>query len=144
MSKNNMTGLEVMQAMVSGVISMPSIAETMPMKCVLVEKGRVLFEVKADSRHLNPFGGVHGGFSSTIMDTVTGCVVHTMLDTGVGYATIDLCVKMLRPVPKDVQLIAEGLIVNVSKSLGVSEGTLKDESGKLYAHATSTCMLLSN
>jgi len=142
MFKNSMTGLEIMQAMEKGAIPAPSISETIPMKCILVERGRVLFEVKADSRHLNPFGGVHGGFSSTAMDTVTGCVVHTMLDAGVGYATIDLCVKMLRPVPKDVQLIAEGLIVNVSKSLGVSEGALKDESGKIYAHATSTCMLL--
>ena len=144
MSTNNMTGLEIMQAMAKGTIPTPSIAETMPMKCILAERGRVIFEVKADGRHLNPFGGVHGGFSSTVMDTVTGCVVHTMLNAGVNYATIDLCVKMLRPVPKDVQLFAEGLIVNVSKSLGVSEGTLKDKSGKLYVHATSTCMLLTN
>ena len=104
----------------------------------------ILREVKADMRHLNIFGGVHGGFSATVMDTVTGCTVHTMLSAGTGYATIDLSVKMLRPVPRDVRLLAEGLIINVSKSLGVSEGTLKDETGKLYAHATATCMLLEN
>jgi uncharacterized protein (TIGR00369 family) len=73
---------------------------------------------------------------------VTGCVVHTMLSAGTGYATIDLSVKMLRPVPKDVPLLAEGKIIIVTKSLGVSEGALKDESGKLYAHATATCKLI--
>ena len=139
----NMTGLEIMQAMAKGVIPHPSIAETIPMKCVLAEKGRIVFEVKADERHLNPLGGIHGGFSATVMDSVTGCVVHTMLDAGVGYGTIDLNVKMLKPVPKEITLIAEGRIINVSRSLGVSEGTLKDETGKLYAHSTATCMIFT-
>ena len=71
---------------------------------------------------------------------MTGCVVHSMLSAGTGYATIDFSVKILRPVPKDVSLIAEGTIINISKSLGVSEGALKDEDGKIYAHATATCV----
>jgi len=143
MSIKNMTGLEIMQAMVQGVLPHPSIADTMPMKGVLVEKGRIVFEVKADDRHTNPLGGVHGGFAATVMDSVTGCAVHTMLDAGVGYGTIDLNVKMLKPVPRDTTLIAEGKIINLSKSLGVAEGTLKDEAGKLYAHSTATCMIFT-
>ena len=85
---------------------------------------------------------MHGGFSATVLDTVTGCVIHTMLSAGTGYATIDLSVKMLRPVPKDVTLLGEGNIISVTKSIGVSEGALKDEAGKLYAYATATCKLL--
>jgi len=138
-----MTGLEIMQAMKQEVIPYPPMSETVPMKFITVERGRIVLEVKADNRHLNLFGGVHGGFSATVMDTATGCAVHTLLDTGVGYATIDLSIKMLKPVPRDVRLLAEGIIINISKSLGTSEGTLKDEAGKLYAHATATCMLLT-
>lgn len=143
LSIENMTGLEIMQAMVQGALPHPSIAETIPMKSVLAEKGRIVFEVKADGRHLNPLGGIHGGFSATVMDSVTGCAVHTMLDAGVGYGTVDLNVKMLKPVPRDITLIAEGRIINVSRSLGVSEGTLKDETGKLYAYSTATCMIFT-
>jgi len=139
-----MTGLEILQAMKQELIPYPPMAETVPMRFIEVEKGRMVFEVMADERHLNIFGGVHGGFSATVMDTVTGCAVHTMLSAGAGYATIDLSVKMLRPVPKDVRLLAEGAVINISKSLGVSEGTLKDDAGKIFAHATSTCMLLTN
>ncbi|MDQ6996430.1 MAG: PaaI family thioesterase, partial [Mariprofundus sp.] len=142
MNTTNMTGLEIMQAMEQGVIPYPSMTETVPMKFIALEKGRIVFEVKADKRHLNIFGGVHGGFSATVLDTVTGCVVHTMLGAGTGYATIDLSVKMLRPVPKDVPLLVEGTIISVTKSIGVSEGALKDEAGKLYAHATATCKLI--
>lgn len=141
MSIKNMTGLEVMQALVEGKIPPPSMAETIPGKGISAEKGKVLFEAKADERHLNPMGGVHGGFAATVLDTVTGCTVHTMLEAGVGYATIELNVKMLRPVPKNAPLLAEGRIISVTKSLGVSEGTLKDAQGRLLAHGTAMCML---
>jgi uncharacterized protein (TIGR00369 family) len=87
-------------------------------------------------------GGVHGGFAATVLDSVTGCAVHTLLNAGVGYGTIDLNVKMIRTVPKNEKLIAEGKIINLSKSLGISEGTLKSQDGKLLATATATCMII--
>ena len=133
-----MTGLELMQAMLDGKLPPPSISTTIPMQGVAVESGNA----RADERHLNPLGAVHGGFAATVMDTVTGCAVHTLLGAGEGYGTIDLNVKMTRPVPRDVDLVAEGKVINLSRSLAVSEGTLKDAEGKLYAHATATCMLM--
>jgi uncharacterized protein (TIGR00369 family) len=137
-----MSGLEIMRAMAAGEIPAASIASTIPMKLLSVEHGKVVFEATADDRHLNPLGGVHGGFAATVMDSVTGCAVHTMLESGVGYGTVDLNVKMLRPVPMNVPLTAEGRVINVSKSLGVSEGVLKDAAGKIYAHATASCMII--
>jgi len=118
------------------------ISSVIPMKIQKVEMGRVTFSARADKRHTNPMGGVHGGFAATVLDSVTGCAVHTMLDAGVGYGTIDLNVKMLRPIPMDKTLIAEGKVLNMSKRLGVSEGVIKDEAGKIYALATATCMIL--
>ena len=52
--------------------------------------------------------------SSTALDSVTGSAVHTLLGAGVAYDTIDLNIKMIRPVPKDENLIAEG---NVNQNL---------------------------
>ena len=142
MNPATMTGLELMQAMLDGMIPPPGISITIPMQGVSVESGKVVFQARADDRHLNPLGAVHGGFAATVMDTVTGCAVHTLLGAGEGYGTIDLNVKMMRPVPRDVDLVAEGSVINLSRSLAVSEGTLKDADGKLYAHATATCMLM--
>ena len=142
MSLKNMSGLELMLAMAAGKIPAASIASTIPMKIVAAERGKVVLEATADERHLNPLGGVHGGFAATVMDSVTGCAVHTVLESGVGYGTVDLNVKMLRPVPRNVSLTAEGRVINISKSLGISEGVLKDAEGKIYAHATATCMIL--
>jgi len=107
-----------------------------------VSEGKISFKAKADHRHLNPLGGVHGGFAATVLDSVTGCAVHTMLEAGVGYGTIDLNIKMCRPIPRDKELLAIGSVINISKNLGISEGKIVDEDGKLYAHATATCMII--
>lgn len=137
-----MTGLEFLEAMIAGHIPRASISETIPMDLVEISNGHASFKVKADQRHLNPLGGVHGGFAATALDSATGCAVHTTLDASVGYGTIDLNVKMCRPVPKDKELLAIGSVINLSKNLAISEGKLVDENGKLYAHATATCMII--
>lgn len=138
----NLSGLELMQAMVAGQLPMPPIAHVIPMAGVAAEHGHVVFEAQADERHLNPLGGVHGGFAATVLDSVTGCAIHTVLEAGVGYGTVDLNVKMVKAVPRGVPLIAEGKVISVSRSLGISEGTLKDADGNLYAHATATCLII--
>lgn len=142
MSVSQFSGLEMLQAMLDGKIPPASITQTMPLKGISVEYGKVQFEATADERHLNPLGGVHGGFLATIMDSVTACAVHSALEAGISYATIDLNVKMLKPVPQNIPLIAEGKLINLTKSLGISEGSLKDSEGKLYGHATATCIIL--
>ncbi|QIC62068.1 PaaI family thioesterase [Acinetobacter schindleri] len=141
MDIKNLSGLQIMQEMSNGNLPMPSMATTIPMKPTLIESGQVTFEVQADQHHLNPLGGVHGGFAATVLDTVTGCAIHTVLEAGAGYGTIDLNIKMCRPIPQNRPLTAIGQIINTSKNLAISEGKIIDEDGKLYAHATATCMI---
>ena len=114
------------------------------MKVVHVEEGKVVFNAVVNEKHLNPQGGVHGGFAATVLDSATGCAVHTLLGAGVAYGTIDLNIKMIRPVPRSTNLIAEGTVINISKSLGISDGILKSEDGKLYATSTATCMIINS
>ena len=143
MNPLNMTGLEIMQAFQKGLVPAPSIAKTMGMEEVGdVEYGRIVFMAIADERHSNPLGGVHGGFAATILDSVTGCATHTVLAAGEGYGTTDLAIKMCRPMPFNKKLMAEGKVINVGKNLVISEGYLRDEDGKLYAHATATNMII--
>lgn len=141
MDIKNLSGLQIMQEMCNGNLPMPSMATTIPMKPTLIESGQVTFEVQADQHHLNPLGGVHGDFAATVLDTVTGCAIHTVLEAGAGYGTIDLNIKMCRPIPQNRPLTAIGQLINTSKNLAISEGKIIDEDGKLYAHATATCMI---
>ncbi len=136
-----LNGVELLEKVIRGEIPHPSMATTIPMKLVKAEKGFAEFEAKADNNHLNPMGTIHGGFAATVLDSATGCAVHTMLGPGDSYATIDLNVKMLKPLPMGITLRARAKVIHCSKRLGVSEGTLEDEEGRTYGHATAVCMI---
>ena len=138
-----MNGIQRLKAMMAGDIPPPSMAETMSAELVHVEEGMVRFIVKADNRLLNIMGGVHGGFSATVIDTITGCAVSTLLDEKTAFATTDLNVKMIRPIPLDQELIAEGTVINRSRRLAVADGKIVDENGKIYAIGSASCMILS-
>lgn len=144
MDLKTMTGLQLLQAMCDGQLPHPAICQTMPMQAQEVESGRVVFEVTANKSHTNPLGIVHGGFAATIIDSVTGCASHTMLPAGAGYGTVDLNVKMVRPIPFDVTLIAEGRVINAGKRVIIAQGDIKDAEGKLYAHGSATCLVTAN
>ena len=79
----------------------PTITESIPVKVMKVEKGKVVFNAIANNKHLNTQFCDHGEFASSVLDSVTGCAVHNLLGAGVAYGTIDLNIKMIRPVPKD-------------------------------------------
>ena len=134
-------GLALMRSMIAGELPPPSMVETIPLRFTCAEHGRVEGEARADARHLNPMGGVHGGFAATVLDSLTGCAVHSTLEHGDLYGTIDLSVRMLRPLPRDVWLRATGETLHVSRTLGVAEGRLLDAEGRLLAHATASCLI---
>jgi uncharacterized protein (TIGR00369 family) len=142
MQVNDMTGLELMQALAKGLFPRPGISNVMPMEVDTIEHGRVVFTATANQTHTNPMGGVHGGFAATVLDTVTGCATHTVLPAGESYGTTDLNIKMCRPLPFDQALYAEGKVINAGRNLVISEGTIRDKAGKIYAHATATCMII--
>ena len=77
MNIEKMTGLDIMQAIVREELPHPIMSETIPMKVVHVEEGKVVSNAVANEKHLNPQGCVHRGFSATVLDSVTGCAVHT-------------------------------------------------------------------
>ena len=88
-----MTGLEIMQAIVREELPHLTMTKSIPVKVIKVEKGKVVFNAMANNKHLITQCGVHGGFASTVLDSVTGCAVNTLLGAGVAYGTIDLNIK---------------------------------------------------
>jgi uncharacterized protein (TIGR00369 family) len=136
------TGLDFLQGVIDGRHPAPPIAQTLGFALVAVEKGRAIFEGTPQHKHYNPIGVVHGGFAMTLLDSALGCAVHTTLDKGDAYTTLEIKVNLVRPLTKDTGLIrAEGRILHRGRTLGTAEGEIKDAGGKLYAHATTTCMI---
>lgn len=137
-----MSGLEYFEAMVRGDQPHAAMAAMIPMRFVAARHGYIRVVARADARHTNPYGPVHGGFAATVLDSAAACAVQAALEAGVGSTTIDLHVKYLRPLPQDADLIAEAEVTNLSRRLGIADATLRDAAGKLYATATVTCMIL--
>jgi uncharacterized protein (TIGR00369 family) len=136
------SGLDLLQAMVDGEIPPPPVMQMIGMDGFAAERGRVTIRLTPHEFHYNPLGSVHGGVLATVLDTATGCAVHSTLPAGMGYTTVDLTSKFLRQVTVDTgQLRCEGIVLSAGRRTALAEARLTDERGKLIAHATSTCLL---
>lgn len=140
-----MTGMEYMTAVVTGTTPPPPIAVTMRLRPVELEEGRVVFEGEPGEEHYNPIGVVHGGYAATLLDSALGCAVHTTLPAGVGYTSLGLEAKYVRPITRDTgRVLCEAKVLYAGRRQATAEANLTAaESGKLLAHGIATCMILS-
>lgn len=139
----HMSGLEFLQAIISGAHPAPPISRLMEFGLVEAEFGRAVFEGRPSDRVYNPIGSVHGGYAMTLMDSVTACAVQSTLDVGVVYSTIENKVNLTRAITRDSGLLrAEAKIVHVGSRIATAEGQVTDEAGKIVAHGTSTCLII--
>ncbi|TCO50467.1 uncharacterized protein (TIGR00369 family) [Kribbella antiqua] len=136
------SGLEMLRAMRDGEIPPPPILQLVGGTGFEVEEGRVAVLMPAQEFHYNPLGTVHGGIIATLLDTAAGCTVHSTLPAGVGYTSLDLMTRFIKPVTVASGLLrCEGAIINRGRRTAVAESRLLDERGTLLAHATSTCLI---
>jgi len=137
-----MSGLEYLRAIARGELPAAPMANLLSFGFHEIEEGRVVFECVPAEYHYNPIGAVHGGLACTLFDSAMGCAVHTMLPAGVGYTTVELKVNFLRPIDaRTGRLLCEGMTIHVGGRIATAEARLRDERGKLYGHATTTCMI---
>lgn len=138
----HMSGLQALQAMLAAELPYPAIADAAGIFLVEVAQGQAVFQGTPTTAFLNPMGGLHGGWYATILDSAVGCAVHTTMPTGRGYTTAELSVNLVRAIPLDGRPVrAIGQVLHVGKQLATAEGRLVDEEGRLYAHATTTCLV---
>jgi uncharacterized protein (TIGR00369 family) len=138
-----MPGLEAMRAVAAGDLPPPPIAALMDFDIRSVDPGLVVFEVLPAEFHYNPIGVVHGGLAATLLDSVMGCAVHSTLDAGDVYTTLEIKVNYLRPMTRDTgTVLAEGKVIHTGSRVATAEGRAWVEgTGKLVAHATTTCFV---
>jgi uncharacterized protein (TIGR00369 family) len=139
-----MSGLELMRAIRSGDIPPPGFAALLDLTLETVEEGHVVFGLTPREQHLNPLGTVHGGMLATMLDSAMGSAIQTVLPAGSTYTTVQLDVKYVRtPRTGEGQILASGRVVHAGRSTATAEGQIHDAEGRLLAHATTTCLVLS-
>jgi uncharacterized protein (TIGR00369 family) len=136
------TGLQVMQAMLAGELPYPHIAETLDFGLVEVGPGLAIFQGTPQLMHYNPLGSVHGGWFATLLDSALGCAVHTTLPAGRGYTPAERGVNSVRAATlKSGPLRAIGKVIHSGRQLATAEARIVGPDDRLYAHATTTCLV---
>jgi uncharacterized protein (TIGR00369 family) len=137
-----MSGVDYLQAMISGKLSPAPIAGLLQFAVVSAEPGRVVFTCTPDESAYNPIGAVHGGLVCTLLDSVTGCAIHSTLPQGKGYTSVEIKVNYLKAVRLSSGLLtATGTVVKSGSRVGFAEGVVTDASGAVVATATSTLLI---
>lgn len=137
-----MSGLEHLRAMSDGRIPPAPIMKLLGFRPVEVEAGHVVFAALPAEYHYNPIGVVHGGFAATLLDSAMGCAVHSTLPAGTGYTTLEVKVNYVRPLTRETgEVRCVGSVIHVGGRTATAEARLVDAAGRLYAHATTTCLL---
>ena len=138
-----MPGIEFLRAIRDGKLPHPPICALLSYKLVEVEPGHAVFEIRTGEQHYNPIGVVHGGIAMTLLDSAMGCAVQTQMPAGGGYTTLEAKTNLVRAVTAETgTLRAIGKVVHLGKRIATAEARLEDREGKLYAHATTTCLIL--
>ncbi|SMD21803.1 PaaI family thioesterase [Kibdelosporangium aridum] len=139
-----LTGMEIMCGILAGTVSPPPMVQTLGFDMIDVKPGRVVFGVKPAEYMYNGAGIVHGGFIASMMDTAAGCALHTKLDVGVGYTSIDLSVKFLSAISERTDVIrCTGTLTHQGRRIALAEARMTDTKDRLLATATSSLMILS-
>jgi uncharacterized protein (TIGR00369 family) len=136
------SGLQVFQALLAGEIPPPPMAVTLDFTLLRIDPGFAVFQGKPGYSHYNPMGTVHGGWFATMLDSALGCAVHSTLPAGKAYTTLELKLNIVRALTNAVPLVrAEALLVHGGRQVATAEARLVGPDGRLYAHATTTCLI---
>src|SRR6266849_3540382 len=135
------TMLEHGQKLLRGDLTPPPIARLLGFVLKSIEPGHAVFEMEADEGHHNPMATLHGGVYCDLADAAMGYAYGATLGDGETFTTIELKINFLRAVRK-ATLTAEARVVKAGRTLGYVECDVKDQTGRLVARATSTCIKL--
>ena len=140
-SQGKLSGLEILRKMMDDGRG-PPIADTLRFHLAEVEKGRAVFRATPGPHAYNPIGVVHGGYAATLLDSACGVAVHSMLEAGQGYTTLELKVAYHRAMTNDTGPVESvGKVIQFGRRVAFAEAQLTDSKGKLLASATSTLLV---
>jgi uncharacterized protein (TIGR00369 family) len=141
--RREISGLEYFQQMMAGVISPPPMVSLLGLRLVEVAEGRVVFVGTAHEEFYNGMGVAHGGWAATLLDTALGCAVNSGQPAGRSFTTLELKINYVRPLRHEVgEVRCEAFVIHAGNRTAIAEARVVDAAGKIYAHGTTTCMLV--
>ena len=140
-----LSGMEILDAIFAGDLPSPPMGETLDFVAIRMAPGQAVFQGRPLRRYYNPLGTVHGGWFAALLDSAMACAIQTTLPAGRGYTTLELKINLVRALTDAVPMVrSEGKVIHVGRQTGTAEGRIVGPDGKLYAHATTTCLIFDH
>ena len=138
------SGLELVARLADGSIRRPPMAETLPFTLLPPEEGKVGLLATPEPRFCNLTNTLHGGWIMTVLDTAMALAAQTTLSPGETCPSHETTAKFVRPISADSGVMhVTGQVVSRGRTVITLEGRIEDAKGRLHAHGTSTCLIVS-
>jgi uncharacterized protein (TIGR00369 family) len=142
-TRRALSGLDYFKKVLAGEFPPPPMLQLLGMRLVEVDHGRVVFAATVEERFYNGTGVAHGGFAATLLDSALGCAINTTTPPGRRFTTLELKVNLTRPLTIAAgEVRCEGVAVHVGSRTATAEARIIDRNGKLYAHGSTTCIVV--
>ena len=129
--------------MLAGGAPYPPMLDLMGIRLAEVEHGRVVFTANVEERFYNGTGVAHGGYAATLLDTALGCAINSTTEAGRRFTTLELKVNLTRPLTTAANpLRCEAKVIHIGGRIAISEAWIYGGDDKLYAHGTTTCIVV--
>jgi uncharacterized protein (TIGR00369 family) len=140
---SELTGKEILQAIIEGRLPHPPISQTLTFWLVEIGDGCAAFEGEPGDHLLNPMGTAHGGWAMTLIDSAAGCAGYSLMPAGAGFRTVETKVHLSRPITSDAGRVrAEAHVVSQTRQIISTEARVTSRDGRILAHGTSTLMVV--
>jgi uncharacterized protein (TIGR00369 family) len=141
--RQTLSGLEFFRQMIAGRIAPPPLVAMLGLRLVEADEGRVVFAGTAGEEFYNGMGVAHGGWAATMLDSALGCAINTMMPAGRSFTTLELTINYTRPLRREVgEVRCEATVIHAGNRTATSQGRIVDLNGKIYAHGTTTCIVV--
>ena len=142
-SRQTLSGLEFFRAVANGTLTPPAMVSLLGLKMTEVDTGRIVITGTATEHFYNGLGVAHGGFAATLLDSALGCAINSTQPAGRIFTTLELKINYTRPLTREVgEVRCEAHVVHVGARTATAEARIVDARGKIYAHATTTCIVV--
>ena len=142
-ARQALSGLEYFRLMAEGRLDPPAMISLLGLRIVEVEKGRVVFVGTATEQFYNGLGVAHGGYAATLLDSALGCAINSMQPAGRLFTTLELKINYTRPLTREAgEVRCEATVLHSGSRTATAEARIVDAEGRLYAHATTTCIVV--
>jgi uncharacterized protein (TIGR00369 family) len=105
------------------------------------DAGTIEIGFTADERFLNPAGTVQGGILAAMLDDTQGPALFGSTHGEIYAPTIDFNVTFVKPALPG-RFVGKGRVVNIGKTIALTEAELFDDAGDLVARGTFTCRVM--